>query len=80
MAKCWVSKAMEEKIGLPNYSNVTIGPVVIAREVDDTPAARAMALQQIEEELHTDLARARVVTLEAVQAFAKEGGYGDPKS
>lgn len=34
-----VSMAVAEKVGLPNYSNVDIGPAVVERLVENTPEA-----------------------------------------
>lgn len=79
MAVSKVSLTLAEKVGLPNYSNVDIGPVTIEREVEDTPEARAKALLAINGELQEILAQLRRTTLEAIKAFAQAGGYGDVK-
>jgi len=77
MATCKVSLALEELIGLPNYSNVRVGPAHIEREVEDTPEARKQAFDEIADELNTVLGEQRTAVLNAVKAFAASGGYGD---
>ena len=75
---CTVSASAQELVGLPSYSNITIGPITITRDVeDDTPEGRKAALKEIHEEIREDLAAERSFMLKAVEAFAKSGGYGD---
>jgi hypothetical protein len=38
--------AVAEKVGLPNYSNVDIGPAVVERYVEDTPEAIRQGLAE----------------------------------
>jgi hypothetical protein len=80
MATATISCSIEEKVGLPQYSNVTIGPVTITRECDDTPEARKALREEIHAELREDLAKERGIVLEAIKAFAKDGGYGDVRN
>lgn len=43
----WVSVQLAEKVGLPKFSNVDIGPIVIGKWVEDTPEARRAAMDEI---------------------------------
>lgn len=74
---CVVSLAMEELIGLPNYSNVRIAPQIVYRVVPDDPKAREKAFEEMGLELRDALGQQRRIILDAIKAFAKQGGYGD---
>lgn len=80
MATCRINLELQELVGLPNYSNVTIGPARIEREVEDTPEARAKAFEEIGEELREVLGQQRRIILEAVKEFAKQGKYADVRN
>lgn len=41
-----VTNGAAEKIGLPNYSSVTVGPAEVSRWVEDTPEAIQAGLRQ----------------------------------
>ena len=75
-----VSFSLGEKVGLPEYSNVDIGPITIARVVENTKEAKAAAKAEILEELQEDIAVMRKTVLTAIREFAKSGGYGDVRN
>lgn len=62
-----VSFAVEEKIGLPNYSNVTVGPATVIRFVKDTPEARAEGLRDCAAETEGILHEERKPVLELIR-------------
>lgn len=80
MATCRVSLSAQELIGLPQYSNVTIGPAFIEREVEDTKEDRAAAFAEMGNEIRGVLGEQRRIVLEAVKAFAQSGGYQDVRN
>jgi hypothetical protein len=70
MERVRVSMSVEEKIGLPNFSNVVIGPISLESWCDDTPEARKAALKEITEECEEHLGVERTKVLEWLK---KEG-------
>jgi hypothetical protein len=77
--KSTVTISLYDEIGLPSYSKVGVGPVTLSRVVDDTPEARKKAAEELTDEVKDILGHLREVTLDAVKAFAKSGGYGDAR-
>lgn len=61
-----VSMSASEKIGLPQYSNVDIGPATVMRCVIDTPEARAEGLKECTREVERIIAVERVAVLNMI--------------
>lgn len=79
--KIMISLSCAEKVGLPNYSNVDIGPAVLTRIVDDGDDAHVQAeFAKIGGVLEHVIAQQREITLEALKAFAAAGGYRDVRN
>jgi hypothetical protein len=62
-----ISFTVEEKIGLPEYSNITVGPVTIHRFVHDTVADRKHGLKETASEVEQVLAEEREIIYEALR-------------
>lgn len=62
-----VSMQASELIGLPNYSNVTIGPASVTRFVPDTAEDREAGLKQCAMEAEKIIAEERELVLQIVQ-------------
>lgn len=62
-----VKGGAEEKIGLPNYSNVTIGPISVERFVEDTPEGIEKGIEFCTQAAEAFIAVERVKVLEWVQ-------------
>jgi hypothetical protein len=69
----------KEHVGLPDYSWVEFGPVVLERIVPDTVEARKEAFDQLKVQGSEMVAELRAATVENIQAFAAQGGYGNIK-
>lgn len=64
-----ITVGAEEKIGLPNYSNVVIGPIIVTRFVEDDPAVIDEALRvTLREHVESLIAEERSNVLEMVKA------------
>lgn len=61
-----VSMAVHELIGLPQYSNVTIGPAVVTRFVRDTKDDRENGLKECSEEVEKVVSVIRDEVLENI--------------
>jgi hypothetical protein len=59
-----VSASVSEKIGLPNYSNVDVGPIVIERWCEDTPEARQRTLTECTDEAELVAGQQRTIFLQ----------------
>jgi hypothetical protein len=78
-----ITAQASELIGLPNYSNVTIGPLAMTDyvEIDAEPGseeyrnARKDALRQATEDVEEVLAERRGQVLNAIRKFQDEQGY-----
>lgn len=57
-----------ELIGLPNYSNVTIGPGSVTRFVADDPEARKAGLRDCVREVEKIIAEEREVVLDLIRS------------
>lgn len=62
-----VTMQLSELIGLPSYSNVTVGPGSVTRFVTDTPDGVAQGLRACALAVETILAEERQPVLEMVQ-------------
>lgn len=62
-----VSMAASELIGLPNFSNVTIGPAMIQRFCIDSPDERKAALKEAAIQVETVLAEEREIVQQALK-------------
>lgn len=62
------SYACEEKIGLPNYSNVTVGPAVVTRWIDPEDNEQRNAVVK---EVHKILGEQREIILNIVKKQTK---------
>lgn len=70
-----------ELVGLPKFSNVTIGPFVAYRWVearDDADLERE--LLDLAGVINGAITHQREIVLEAVKAFARSGKYGDVRN
>lgn len=63
-----VSSGASEKIGLPNYSNVDIGPASVTRYVEDSPEAIQEGLKECTQLCEVIIANEREKVLEIIQA------------
>jgi hypothetical protein len=63
----WVAFRVHELIGLPNYSNVTIGPVEQGRWVESTPEAIKLAYDEMAKQVEDILAVHREVVLNFIK-------------
>lgn len=64
----WFSYSCEEKIGLPNYSNVTVGPATVARWIDpDNKEERDAVVTEV----HKILGEQREIILNIVKKQTK---------
>jgi hypothetical protein len=61
-----VSMAASELVNLGNYSNVTVGPAMVTRFVEDTPQSRAQGLKECTVEVEDVVARERQVVYETL--------------
>jgi hypothetical protein len=61
-----VSMAASELIGMPNYSNITVGPAVVTRFVEDTEQEREAGLKRCAQEVEDIVATERQVIYETV--------------
>ena len=57
---------VSEKIGLPNYSNVDLGPISMTRYVEDNEAARTEAFKMMTREVEAVVAQERAHVLSAL--------------
>lgn len=63
-----ITMGLHEKIGLPDFSNVDIGPISIERYVEDTQEARVAGLREITAECEELLAEERKKVLDFLRA------------
>lgn len=61
-----VAAQISALIGLPAYSNVTVGPIMIERWVENTKEARLAALAEINEEIEEIAAHQRKLILDSM--------------
>ena len=61
-----VAAQISALIGLPAYSNVTVGPIMIERWVENTKEARLAALAEINEEIEEIAALQRKLILDSL--------------
>jgi len=59
---------VSELFGLPQYSNVTIGPILIERWVKDTPSERRAGLEECAAEVEEQLAIQRDAVVSLVKS------------
>ena len=62
-----VSMVLSEKIGLPNYSNVDVGPATVTRFVKDTVEDRRRGLRDCADDVEYILAVEREPVLQLVR-------------
>lgn len=62
-----VTMQASELIGLPNYSNVTVGPASVTRFVPDTHESREAGLKECALEAEKIIAEERELVLQIVQ-------------
>jgi hypothetical protein len=55
---------LEEKIGLPDFSNIVVGPISIERSCEDTKEERARVMAEMIEEVEEILAQERTKVLD----------------
>jgi hypothetical protein len=65
-----VTMTLEEKIGLPNYSNVTVGPATVYRFVKDDENSRQQGLRECSEDCEYILAYEREPVLKLIEGGA----------
>lgn len=61
-----VSMTLSEKIGLPNYSNIDVGPATVTRFVEDTAEARDQGLRECTDGCEKILAEERELVLNMI--------------
>lgn len=68
-----ITVSCSEKVGLPNYSNVDVGPVTLTRFVEDDPQVREQAFADGMREVEKVVAVERGHVLAAVGQQIKSG-------
>lgn len=68
---CLITVGSEEKIGLPNYSNVVVGPIRFSRFVKDTTEDRYHGAKGTMIEVEKIMGEERQVILDAVKGQLK---------
>lgn len=63
-----ITAGASEKIGMPNYSNVDLGPVSVMRFVKDTPETRVEGIRETVLECETVIGEERAEVLKVVKA------------
>jgi hypothetical protein len=65
-----------ELIGLPNYSNVTVGPFAAYRLIDEGDDLHIkQEFSKLGEVVESVVSQQRQIVLDSVKAFAAAGGY-----